>query len=227
MRNVAVPAAVSGILAGVHLGAQAVGADRVADLSQMTLMPALAGVLLRATEPPRTPVVRWTLGALGCSWLGDTVPRYLPQDSAAQLGAMLGSFTLAQLAYLAAFRPWRLRSVLARPWGAAPYVLLAVAVVALCAPGAGPLLPAVVLYAGLLAAMAALATGLGLLGMIGGASFLVSDALIALRVFGVLDPPGQGVAVMATYLAAQALLVAAVIRAEDPPGLSPQPEPAA
>lgn len=217
MRGVAAPVTATGILAAVHLGAQAAGSGRLADLSQVALMPALGGVLVRATARPRRPLVRWSLAALACSWLGDTLPRVLPESVASRLAAMLGSFALAHLAYLAAFQPWRARSLLARRGGAAPYGLIGVMVVALCPPGAGVLLPAVAVYAGLLAAMAALATGLGPLGAVGGLCFIVSDTLIALDVFGALELPGRDVAVMATYLAAQSLLVTAVLRAGDPP----------
>lgn len=61
--------------------------------------------------------------------------------------------------------------------------------------------------------MALLATGLGRLGAIGGAVFVVSDSLIALDSFGVLTLPAHNVWVMATYLVAQVLVVFAVRRA--------------
>lgn len=192
----------------VHLLAQLVGSTVVAGVTQVLLMPLLALALWRGTRSPRGPLVRLTLLALGFSWLGDTIPRFVDGDPGF-LG-MLGSFLLAQLVYAVAFWPRRSRSLLARPRAALPYLLVAVAVVALSAPGAGVLLLAVVVYAAAICAMALLATGLGRTAGIGGAVFVVSDCLIALDAFEVLTLPAHSVWVMATYLTAQVLLVLAV-----------------
>src|SRR5690606_32019157 len=81
-------------------------------------------------------------------------------------------------------------------------------------PAAGLLLPAVSLYAAALCTMAMLATGLGRRGALGGALFVLSDALIALDTFAVLPLPAQGFWVMLTYLLAQVLLVSAVLSAD-------------
>lgn len=194
----------------VHLAAQLFGSAPVAGLTQVLLMPLLACVLWAGTRAPRVRPVRLALVALGFSWLGDTIPRVVGGE-AGFLG-MLGSFLIAQLVYAVAFWPRRHRSVLVRPAAMLPYLFVAVAVVVLAAPGAGALLPAVVVYATAICAMAVLATGLGRLGGIGGAVFVVSDCLIALDSFGVLTLPAQPVWVMATYLTAQVLLVLAVRR---------------
>ncbi|WP_114854685.1 lysoplasmalogenase [Brachybacterium sp. YJGR34] len=200
-----------GILAGVsfvHLGAQASGREGLAALTQVLLMPALAAVLWTGTAPPRGALVRLSLAALGLSWLGDTVPRFLA-GTAGFLG-MLGFFLLAQLTYALAFWPHRAGSLLARPVLVLPYLAATAGIIVLCAPGAGALLPVVVLYAGAIITMAILATGLSPRAGLGAALFVISDALIALDAFGVLTLPGQGVWVMSTYLAAQLLLVLAV-----------------
>lgn len=160
-----------------------------------------------------------TLLALGFSWLGDTIPRFVGGETGF-LG-MLGSFLCAQVIFVIAFWPWRSRSLLARPRAAAPYLLVAVAVVVLTAPGAGALLPAVLVYATVLCAMAVLATGLGRTAGIGGAVFVVSDSLIALDAFGVLTLPAHSVWVMATYLTAQLMLVLAVRAAASRHGSPP------
>ncbi|MDN5599822.1 MAG: lysoplasmalogenase [Brachybacterium sp.] len=192
----------------VHLVAQLVGSAVVAGVTQVLLMPLLALALWVGTGPSRGRFVRLTLLALGFSWLGDTIPRVVGGDPGF-LG-MLGSFLCAQVVYVIAFWPRRCRSLLARPPAVMAYLLVGVAVVVLSAAEAGPLLPAVIVYATVLCAMALLATGLGRAAGIGGAVFVVSDSLIALSAFGALTLPAHSVWVMATYLLAQVLLVLAV-----------------
>lgn len=196
----------------VHLAAQLLGGTLLAGLTQVLLMPLLALVVLHATDAPRSRAVRLLLGALALSWLGDTVPR-LVGGTAGFLGMLL-PFLLAQLVLVVMLWPWRARSVLRRPRARAPYPVLALAIVLLCAPAAGILLPALILYAAALCTMALLATGLGRRGAVGGAVFVLSDALIALDTFDVLHLPGQGFWVMLTYLLAQTLLVSAVLAAD-------------
>ncbi|MDM7831386.1 lysoplasmalogenase [Cellulomonas edaphi] len=195
----------------VHLGALLTGADGLADASQWLLMPLLAAVLVTATRWPRGHLARWALVALAASWLGDSLPSLLESDAA--FLAMIGCFLVAQVAYVVAFAPDVRRSVLhRRPVLLAPYVLVLVGLVAACAPHAGGLLVPVAVYGGVLTAMAVLATGVGPLVAVGGAVFLVSDALIALERFvPAWDLPGQDAWVMLTYCAGQALIVAGVV----------------
>ncbi|UJP39196.1 lysoplasmalogenase [Cellulomonas palmilytica] len=200
------------VLVATHLGALLADADPLADVTQCLLMPALAGVLVAATRWPRGHVVTWALAALGASFLGDAVPRLLTGDAA--FLAMVGCFLLAQVAYVVAFAPRVRRSVVrtAPAWLAA-YAVVLVVLVAVCAPHAGTLLVPVAVYGGVLTAMAVLATGLGRVGAVGGAVFLVSDALIALgRFVPGWDLAGHDVWVMLTYTVGQALLVVAVAR---------------
>ena len=88
---------------------------------------------------------------------------------------MIGFFLLAQLAYIAAFWPYRAASVLRRP-AAKGYVAVIVALVAACAPGAGPLLVPALVYGTCLGTMAVLSTALGRVAAVGGALFLLSDS---------------------------------------------------
>lgn len=201
------------LLAAVHLGALLAGADQLADVSQWLLMPALAGVLVTATRWPRGRLVRWTLVGLGFSWLGDTLPSFVPDDLA--FLAMVGCFLLAQTAYVVAFAPLVRRSVVHRaPWALVGYGVVLAVLVGLCAPEAGSLLVPVAVYGGMLTAMAVLSTGLGRAAGIGGAVFLVSDALIALEEFvPAWEIPAQGFWVMLTYVVGQALLVTGVVAA--------------
>src|ERR687889_1376452 len=63
-----------------------------------------------------------------------------------------------------------------------------------------------------LTTMAVLSTGLGRLAGVGGAIFMASDAMIALRAFTPwYQPPVSGFWVMLTYIVGQALLAAAVL----------------
>lgn len=202
------------LLAGlVHLGALVAGADTVADVSQALLMPALAGFVATATRWPRGHLVRWTLAALGASWLGDSLPALLEGD--ASFLAMVGCFLLAQVAYVVAFAPHARSSVAyRRPLGLVAYAAVLVGLVAWCAPHAGAMLVPVAVYGGCLVAMAVLSTGVSRLAGVGGAVFVLSDSLIALDHFVPgWHLPGQDVWVMVTYLVGQALIAVAVVRA--------------
>ena len=202
------------LVAAVHLGAQLSDVGTVATATQVVLMPLLAAVLWCETAPPRGRLVTLVLVALALSWLGDSAPNLTSGDAAFLV--MIGFFLLAQVAYIAAFLPFRARSVLHvhRPWLAA-YLAVVAALVVACAAGAGALLGPVLVYGGCLGAMAVLSTGLGRLTAVGGALFLVSDGLIALDAFAPgFGLPAQGFWVMATYLAGQVLIVLGVL-AED------------
>jgi uncharacterized membrane protein YhhN len=199
------------VLVLVHLTTLLVGADALDRVSQWTLMPALAAVVLTATRWPRGHLVTWVLVALGFSWLGDLVPSLVGDDAAFLV--MVGFFLLAQTAYIVAFTPSvRALIVFRRPILLLPYGGVLVALVALCAPGAGSLLVPVAVYGGALTAMAVLATGLGRVAAIGGAVFLVSDALIAVEAFvPSWELAGQGFWVMLTYTVGQGLIASAVV----------------
>lgn len=202
-----------------HLGAVlAAPATWFADVTQMLLMPLLAWTLiagLRAGHHSTDRLGRLTLVALSCSWLGDSVPRFLSDDAA--FLTMVGCFMLAQIAYLAAFLPWR-RASLAwrRPSAVAPYALAFIVLLVLCREDAGPLLGPVVIYGLALTAMAIVASGLATPAGLGGAVFFVSDALIALGAFSGLDlPVSNSFWVMLTYICGQALLVLGVLHTTD------------
>ncbi len=208
-------------LALVHLGAQLAGGGVVADASQVLLVPLLAGVLWCETSAPRGRLAMLVLVALGLSWLGDSAPKLVDGDAAFLV--MVGFFLLAQVAYIAAFLPYRARSVLhVQRLRLVGYLAVVVALVAVCAAGAAGMLVPVLLYGGCLGAMAVLSTGVNRLTAVGGALFLVSDGVIALDAFvDGFGLPLQGFWVMATYLAAQALLVAGVLLEQA--GSSPNP----
>lgn len=193
------------------LVARAVGADTAAEVAQWCAMPLLAAAVATATRWPRGRLVTWSLVALGCSWLGDTLPWTAAGDTAFLL--MVGGFLLAQVAYVVAFAPDVRRSVADRtPVRLVPYGIVLVVLVGLCAPHAGALLVPVAVYGGVLVAMAVLATGVSPLAGVAGGVFVVSDGLIALDAFvPTWHLPGQELWVMLTYLVAQGMLAAAVV----------------
>ena len=215
-RPAAIPAAVLFLLVtAVHLYTQLNGGQQLlADTTQILLMPLLAWLLLSMGTGAGGRLVRWVLTALAFSWLGDTVPRFL--DGQAGFLAMVGGFLLAQGCYIAAFWPYRVGSLLARPLLVLPYLAALAVLVLWCAPGAGNLLIPVLIYGAALAMMAILATGLGVMAGVGGAIFLVSDAMIAVRSFTDIPAGALGFWIMLSYVLGQSLIVAAVWRRSAP-----------
>lgn len=196
------------LVVAVHLGALAVGARQISVPTQILLMPALALVALTA-RPSR--LRTWTLVALAFSFLGDTLPQFAAQEW--KLPLMLGSFLLAHVAWIAGLWPLRRESaVWRRPAALIPYLLVALAVLGWCLPGAGILAPAVVIYALALLTTASLATAFGWAGWLGGALYIVSDSLIALQSFTEFDFAGRQIVIMGCYAIAHGLLVLGVVR---------------
>ncbi|WP_051215479.1 lysoplasmalogenase family protein [Granulicoccus phenolivorans] len=186
----------------------AVGQTTVSSVAQVLLMPTL---LLAARN-----IGRLGVAALLLAWLGDTVPRFLSGDPG--LLALIGFFLASQVLWLLALWRYRHDGLWPRTWGqlwAEPhrwwtlaYVLYPLVMVAVVVPRAGWLGTAVVAYALAVVLMAYVATGLGLWGTVAGISYVVSDSLLALRLFGFWPTtPTVSFAVMATYTLAQGLLV--------------------
>jgi len=197
------------VVTGVHLVAQLAAPEGlVVELTQVLLMPLLAAALFAGTSRPRGRLVGLVLIALFFSWLGDTVPRFVGGDGG--FLSLVGCFLVAQVVYAVAFWPFRKQSLLGRPAVVGVYGVALVLLVVLCAEEAGPLLVPVVVYGIALVTMAVLATGLGPVAGVGGAVFLVSDSLIALRAFADIDLPAHSFWVMLTYVVGQVLLVLAV-----------------
>lgn len=193
-------------------------ADVVAELADWTglasvlqplLMPLLA-LFLVAAAPARNRLVRWTLAALTCSWLGD-VAFGLPIGFSFELG--LVCFLAAQVSYCTAYRPSFGDSPIARNrWLALPYVAWWAVLFGVLAPDLGGLMAPVAVYGAVLCTMAALATGVHRLTGIGAAVFVVSDSVLAATsltdrlAFGASDA-----VVMSTYVVGQALMVLGVL----------------
>lgn len=203
------------VVASAHLLALVADAAITAAWTQVLLMPALALVLLALPRDDRGPAWPWALGALAASWVGDSLPRVVPED--AEFLAMVGGFAVAQVLWLIAFtRVQRGRSPMA--WTLL-LIVVAVALLAVTVPAAGVLAPALVVYGLLLLAVAWVASSHGWVGGLGGALFVLSDGLIALGAFRpdlVVDWPERDLVVMTTYIAAQALFVAVILLTRSP-----------
>lgn len=206
------------LVAAVHLVAQVATAPTSAvlnltDATQWLLMPLLALGLWAARHAPRPPLVNAALIALGFSWLGDALPDVVGGAGDASFLTMVGCFLVAQLAWIAAFHPFRERSFLSRSrLAVGVYAACLLGLVVLCLPGAGGLFVPVLIYGVCLTVMAILSSGLGRVGALGGALFFVSDSMIAIGAFApTAFLPHGDVPVMLTYIAAQALLVSAVL----------------
>jgi len=197
-------------LAAIHVVTLAVSSP-IAAPTKLTLMPLLALPVIAALPRlrPRAASVL-LLAALLFSWLGDGAAFFFPMLDD-ELPAMLLCFGIAHLLYIWLFArrigahripAWTL--VYAAWWGI---------MIAVLWPHLGGLLIPVMIYGLVLGGTAVASTRGGTLTAIGGAFFLASDTILALRLFlpgisGELTSPW----VMLTYTLGQGLLVAGVVR---------------
>ncbi len=203
-----------GAIALVHVIAIALGAEAIAAPTKFFLMPALAIAAIwalrgyGATWPAAATLL---FLALAFSWLGDGAAFFFPIPGA-ELPVMLLCFGIAHLLYIWIFTrhvnpralpPWTL--VYAVWWG----VMLAV-----LWPHLGALTAAVAVYGLVLAGTAAFSARGTRLTAIGGAVFLVSDTLLALRLFlpGGLPEMLAGPWIMLAYTLGQGLLVLGIVQ---------------
>lgn len=177
--------------------------------TKLLLMPLLAvPVLLSARDvAPRSALIL-LLTALLFSWLGDSVGAFFP--TAPELPLMLLFFGIAHLAYIALF----VRHLGSRrmPRWALIYAVWWVAMLAFLGPHTGSLLIAVAVYGLVLGGTAAFSARCHPLVAVGGAFFLASDTILALRLFlpGAL-PAWSNPAIMLTYTIGQGLIVAGAL----------------
>jgi uncharacterized membrane protein YhhN len=178
----------------VHVAAVAFDVRVLKQASKASLMPLLLS-WARAQQAP--PLLQ---AALLASAAGD-----LLLEADLQLAGM-AAFAAAHACYLAVFlskpeqRSWRV---------AAAYGALWAGLVALLSQGLGAQRVPVAAYALLLTATAITSRWHNPRSGLGGALFLISDALIALRLAG-RDFPYRGALVMSTYATGQYLLVSGV-----------------
>lgn len=201
----------AGLLAAVDWWAVARGRPGVERWAKPAVMVALGAVAVSLDAPGST-TGWWVLVALALGLVGDVL---LLGDSDARFLGGLAAFLVGHLAWVAAF----VATGLDAPdgaWVGAAVVLVALAAGHRIVPGAhregGPALSVpVVLYMGVIAAMAVTgwATGLVVVGL-GASLFVVSDTLLGLGRFD-HERPWTRVVVMVTYHLAQALLVAGLL----------------
>ena len=197
-------------LSVVHVAALAVGSD-IAGPTKLALMPLLALPVLVAWPwvRPRS-VALFLLAALLLSWLGDGAGTFFPGGP--ELPLMLLFFGLAHVTYMLLFG-LRLRERRI-PWWALVYVVWYVALLALLRPHLGELLIPVAIYGLVLAGTAVLASACTPVVAAGGAFFLISDTILAFRIFlPDVMPDWTSPAVMATYTLGQGLIVAGALMA--------------
>lgn len=198
----------SGLALAVNLGAAVllgleVGDAGLLELLRKILMWALAApfaVALVLIGALRHAVGRWHVAALVLCTLGDGLGA-----STGITVVLLGMFLAGHLAYLTALWPTRRRS-LAWSWAAPGYGFLALLAGGVITANAGPLAVPVLVYALVLAGVAAFAA-IDTAGLIGGLLLLAADLIHGFGLFVLEMPdPLQAFAVLIPYAAAQGLL---------------------
>ncbi|WP_431071870.1 lysoplasmalogenase family protein [Microbacterium phyllosphaerae] len=177
--------------------------------SKLLLMPLLALPVLVSIRAIRSRAALALLfAAIALSWLGDSVGALFPD--APEVPLMLLFFGIAHLAYIALFV--RHLGVRRMPWWALIYAAWWIAMLLFLGPHTGGLLIAVAIYGLVLGATAAFSTRCHPLVAVGGAFFLASDTLLALRLF-LPDslPAWSNPAIMATYTIGQGLIIAGAL----------------
>ena len=198
---------VVGISWGTYLVMQVSGFDGpLRTVTKGTLMATLLAWVLVALGS-RAP--RWLVAGLAFAMLGDVL-----LDIRFEVG-MVG-FLLMQLCYIAGFLSLGARTGLRARWPVAVvYLLVGVGANLALGPQLGALAILVLIYSTALLTMAALAAGVDRMVGLGGALFVVSDALIGVDKAGA-GFAGRGLIVLLTYLAAQYLIATGWARRVDP-----------
>lgn len=182
--------------------------------TKQLLMPALALAVVWAlwdVRPwPRGAGILLLLG-IAASWLGDGAGLFVP--NLPTVAMMILFFAIAHIAYIVLFaRAPGMTGVRRVPRWSAVFLVWYIAMVAYLAPHTGSLLIPVVIYGVVLGATAALAPRLSPIVALGGIFFLISDTVLAFRLF--IDIPGilGDVLIMPTYTLGQGLIAYGVVR---------------
>lgn len=173
------------------------------------LMPALLVALLVSTPRIRSELTLWAGLGVAFAWAGDVL-----LASPGEVGFLVGlvCFLVAHVSYLVLYlRPARTRRV---PWWTLLYGVWWVVLIVVLLPHGGALTVPLVLYGAVLCGAAAVAWGTVPLVGVGATLFLVSDTLLALRMF----VPGfsfwqQDAIIMTLYSLGQGLIVFGAVRA--------------
>jgi uncharacterized membrane protein YhhN len=197
------------VLTLAHLIAAALDVSWAEWATKPLLMPLLAAYVLSRRGP--RPVV----AALLLSAAGDIALQFDGGTNLFLLGMVF--FAAAHVCYVTFFlQGGGVQRLLARWWIPAAYLVIWLTLIMVLWPGLGALAAPVAVYSLLLISTGATSAAYGLRAGLGGALFVLSDALIALRLADLPQPPGPDIWVMLTYAAAQYLLATAVTQsAED------------
>ena len=176
-------------------------------MSKPFLMPALLFAVLWSLRGRRSALRLFAALGLVFSFLGDVLLQS-PGDIGFLLG--LGGFLLAHLAFLILFtRSMRERRI---PWYASAYVAWWVVLVLYLAPYVGALIVPVAVYGLVLGASSVAALGTGRLAAIGALVILVSDTILAFKLFvpGYTFYPVDFI-IMTLYVVGNGLIAYAVV----------------
>ncbi|WP_404435499.1 lysoplasmalogenase [Microbacterium aerolatum] len=191
----------------VHVVALAIESD-IAAPTKLWLMPLLAAPVLVSLRLRPVLAIVLLLAAIVLSWLGDGAGAFFPAGP--ELPLMLLFFGLAHIAYIVLFA--RVLRVRRMPWWTLVYVAWWIAMIAVLGPHTGALLPAVAAYGIVLGGTAAFAARCHPLVVTGGVFFLLSDTILAFRLFlSEAMPAWTSPLVMLTYTLGQGLIVAGAL----------------
>lgn len=192
----------------IHLAGLFTGVDAVSDPTKGLLMPALLLALLVALPSRRGEVAVWGGAGILFAWAGDLLLS-TPGDTGFVVG--LGAFMLTHVAYLVLFlRPLRTRRM---PPLALLYAVWWAALLVALAPHLGVLLVPVAVYGLVLGASTAAALATNRAVAIGGLLFLVSDTLLAFKLFWPDFSLWQlDFLIMLGYIAGQGLIAFGAVR---------------
>jgi len=166
------------------------------------LMPLLALYVVRRGGS------RLVVAALLLSAAGDVALQFDAGTGLFLVGMVF--FAAAHVCYVSFFlRGDGLRRLRARWWIPVAYLAIWIALIVWLWPGLDALQIPVAFYSLLLISTGATSAAYGVRAGIGGALFVLSDTLIAVRLADLPGPPGPDIWVMVTYAAAQFLLATA------------------
>ncbi|MDP3951566.1 lysoplasmalogenase family protein [Microbacterium sp.] len=191
----------------VHVVTLALQSD-IAPPTKLWLMPLLAVPVIVSLRLRPVLAIGLLLAAIIFSWLGDGAGAFFPAGP--ELPLMLLFFGLAHIAYIVVFV--RVLSVRRMPWWALVYAAWWIAMIITLGPHTGALLPAVAAYGLVLGGTAAFAARCHPLIATGGVFFLLSDTVLAFRLFlADVMPQWTSPLVMLTYTLGQGLIVAGAL----------------
>lgn len=191
----------------VHVAALAVGSDAAAP-TKLWLMLLLALPVAVSLRLRPALAVALLLVAVLFSWLGDGAGAFFPNGP--ELPLMLLFFGLAHVAYIALFV--RILKVRRMPRWTLVYAAWWIVMLIVLGSHTNALLPAVAAYGLILGGTAAFAARCHRLIAGGGVFFLISDTVLAFRLFlSEAMPAWTSLLVMLTYTLGQGLIVAGAL----------------